>query len=528
MSPTPKRLACLLALGTLWLVFSSTAQDTPTTDTIFSEILEVRVVNLEVVVEDKDGNRVPDLKPADFQLLVDGQELPIDYFTEIRGGQVAVPGRSTQEAGGPRAVPGLPAGERLGTSYLVFIDDFFTVAPSRNRAIDGIREAVSLLGHNDRMAVVAFDGRRLDMLTSWSQSPADLQEVLDEAKDRRAWGRHTALLLGGNTSREAATRGYEQRLSDMATAVRSTLRSFAQPPGRKVMMLLAGQWPYSPSTYLSGDSFDEDSIRNDTLRRSYRVFEPIYQTANRLGYTLYPIDSGGIQGGGIDMSRARQRRPIASLAPEQEIHSTLQVLAGQTGGQALLDGGRTDSLERVVADTRSYYWLGFTPDWRGDDAVHDVKIQVLREGLKVRTRESYQDLSRAREVGYMVESALLFDDVPWAAPLTVKKGKPYRHSGKRMLPLEVQVPLDQVTFLPDQGNFLARLELRLVSMDDRGHRSEVDVLPFSMSGPRPPAPGETGVQKLDVQMRRGKHDLVVALHDPLSGKIFTTRLEVKG
>ena len=294
------------------------------------------------------------------------------------------------------------------------------------------------------------------------------------------------------------------------------------------MLLVAGEWPDSPAAYLSGDPFSEEALRDSSLRRSQRVFDPIYQTANRLGYTLYPIDSGGVSNGGFDMSEGRPGRPIASLDPEQEIHTALARLAYETGGKPLIDGGRNDSLEQVVADTRTYYWLGFTPEWQGDDTAHKVEVKVLQKGLRVRSRESYQDLSRTREVSYMVESALLFDDVPWAGPLQVEMGTPYRKSRKRMIPLRVVVPIDQVTVLPQQGRYRAQLELRVVAMDSRGNRSEVDVIPFEIFGTSEPEPGQTGSQSLDVRLRNTAHDLVVSLHDPLSGKIFTTRLAIKG
>ena len=54
---------------------------------IFGETIEVRVVNVEAVVTDKRGNRVPDLKPQDFRLKVDGKPVKVDYFNEVRAGQ---------------------------------------------------------------------------------------------------------------------------------------------------------------------------------------------------------------------------------------------------------------------------------------------------------------------------------------------------------------------------------------------------------------------------------------------------------
>jgi hypothetical protein len=49
------------------------------------------VVNLEVVVTDRDGLPVTGLTAGDFRLLVDGGETPIRYFTEVRGGDAVAP-----------------------------------------------------------------------------------------------------------------------------------------------------------------------------------------------------------------------------------------------------------------------------------------------------------------------------------------------------------------------------------------------------------------------------------------------------
>ena len=53
----------------------------------FGESIDVRVVNVEAVVTDKSGTRVFGLTPDDFRLLVDGEEVPIEFFTEFRGGE---------------------------------------------------------------------------------------------------------------------------------------------------------------------------------------------------------------------------------------------------------------------------------------------------------------------------------------------------------------------------------------------------------------------------------------------------------
>ena len=43
---------------------------------------------------------------------------------------------------------------------------------------------------------------------------------------------------------------------------------------------------------------------------------------------------------------------------------------------------------RVAQELHRQYWLGFVPP-KLDGKVHDVKVEVKRRGLKVRTRKSY-------------------------------------------------------------------------------------------------------------------------------------------
>ena len=69
----------------------------------FSEIVDVRVVNLEVAVTDRDGVPIRGLGAEHFELLVDGEPVPIEYFSEVLGGRAVVPAAGEET----EAVPGL-------------------------------------------------------------------------------------------------------------------------------------------------------------------------------------------------------------------------------------------------------------------------------------------------------------------------------------------------------------------------------------------------------------------------------------
>src|SRR5262245_55136110 len=86
-NPMPRSLfrLALAAFTASALAFPAAgAEQQPPT---FGEEVDVRVVNVEVVVTDRDGHRVPGLNPADFLLRVDGKEVPIEYFSEIQEGR---------------------------------------------------------------------------------------------------------------------------------------------------------------------------------------------------------------------------------------------------------------------------------------------------------------------------------------------------------------------------------------------------------------------------------------------------------
>lgn len=285
-----------------------------------------QTVEVEAVVTDLEGNRVRGLSAGDFLLRVDGVEVPIERFAEVAEGTV-------------------------GRSYLVFVDDSLSTGVQRDLVLWEVERDLGRLGPGDRMAIVAFDGAKLDLLADWTGDPEALAAALAEARRRPA--------------REGLARSAVSAVSAAwaADAAAAALRSVAPAPGRKAMLALSGGWPAGPSLQLVRD-------------------------ANRLGYTLYPVD-------------------VPALEREQVPEETLLSLAEATGGRAALNSNRLAALERAEEDTRSYYSLGFSPAWKADDRDHRIELQVRRPGLDVRARHGFPDLSPATLAGMESEDLLL-------------------------------------------------------------------------------------------------------------------------
>ncbi|MEM8933108.1 MAG: VWA domain-containing protein [Acidobacteriota bacterium] len=533
----------------------------------FGDVVDVRVVNLEVVVTDDDG-RVSGLAPEDFVLEVDGRPVPLEFFTEVRDGTAVARDQSTAAA-----LPALEPGQLVGTSYLLFIDEYFSIAQDRDQVLDGLINQLTGLRVTDRMAVVAYTGEDVEMLQNWTDNVPRLVESLRRAKRRDTYGLQwrTEGLLFEPTNEESGQRAdpltgeidepsgrdsvfearleekiYARRVEDQVSravaAATATLRGFASPPGRKIMLLLSGGWPDDPGAWVLQDT--SEFLDNAGILTGDDLLGPLASKANRLGFTIYPIDVPGLRTIGIDAESATLDTPNSAIigpedgsAPsfgnqtgrrqEQEEHFALLALAQSTGGEAYLNQSRLGALEQVVADTRSYYWLGFTPTWRGDDSEHRVDVRLNRPGLTVRARRGFVDLSRENEVTMMTESALLFGDLPAAYPLEVKVGEGRRAGwGKREVPVAVKIPADVITFLPSAEGYVTELELRVAVIDENEERAEVPMVPMVLRTQRLPEEGEFHVHHTVLKMRKGEHQVVVSLYDRFSGKILTARLAV--
>jgi VWFA-related protein len=521
-------------------------------DRLFTESVEVRVVNVEVVVTDREGNRIPGLRPSDFELVVDGEVVGIDYFTEVAGGRAV----GSQTADAASGVPELRAGEPVGTSYLVFIDEFFSEPVDRNQVLDALQEQVVAMAPEDRMAIVAYNGEDLDMISNWTQSSDEIIDALRRARGRKAFGlrrraelrqsetiESTPLLVDPlDTRLSLEERSYVERMVQqverVVTAATSTLRSFGGPPGRKAFVLFAGEWPYDPVEFIVNDA--TRPVLERDLRGGDQALAPLIDAANLLGFTIYVADVAGFSHHNlVGADESAPREPTAQrFLRETNVHQTFRHLADQTGGQVFLDGARTRAFEETARDTRSYYWLGFTPDRRRDDVRHDVEVRLVDRdrfgrGVEVRFREDFLDISRQSEVTMAVESALYFGSPPSPTPLQIQIGKPSSSGRRKMeVPLILLIPTDAMTFVPigetEQGEttYGAQLELRVAVLDSTGATSEIPVVPITLSTGQRPEPGKFFKYETSLKMRRKPHDVVVAVYDVPSGTMLSTSVEV--
>jgi VWFA-related protein len=411
------------------------------------------------------------------------------------------------------------------------------------------------------MAIVAYDGGRLAMVSNWSQSQAALARAFDQAMARHARGLDRIVELkrfssdqsfaGGTVSTSApnfpdsgglpldlnarmdnsglnlAERAYGETLlrqvEGVVNAAARTLRTFASPPGRKVMLLLDGGWPFSIQSFIRADN---PSSASREFKDGETLFRSLTSTANLVGYTIYPVDVPGTSDAANDASVEGSTGSGAVTFRDQENKGTLEFVALETGGKDLRNGNRLVALTEVAADTRSYYWLGFSPTWEHNDARHKVDVTVDKPGLRVRSRESFLDLSKKSEVTMMVESALLFGNVPGSIVLPMRLGTPTKTRKGTEIPITLGLPADVVTLVQVGNKYAAHAELRFAASDKNGNDSELPVVPLDITADHPARPGGFIKYETKLTLKGDANHLVAAVYDPVSGKVATAETDL--
>ncbi|HEX2162819.1 MAG TPA: VWA domain-containing protein [Thermoanaerobaculia bacterium] len=495
----------------------------------FGESLEVRVVNVEAVVEDWRGRRVDGLTAGDFRLFVDGEEVPIAFFSEVRGGRIV--------EGAPAAGTAPAAADaEVGTQVLVFVDDAFALRRDRDRVLARLAEDLGALAPGDRVAVVAFDGRTVEPLLDWSGDRGAIERALAAAAERPAFGLRRRLRLAGGLPLIEAVRDpaelHELELAGdldrLVAAASASLRAAGRPEGRRVMLLLSGGWPFHPGAVPLDVRFSH--LRGTSIAEE--TYAPLVDAANLLGYTLYPVDVPGfLPSDGIDAEHAAPPRRTAlsdHLFGEEAAHRALDHLARETGGRSLLDGRRSEALAAVTADLEQYYWLGFEPAVRDDDSRREIRLEVAGRALRVRARDSYFDLSRASEQALVVEGALLFGGGRAAGGvLDVELGEPEpRNRRVARVPVRVSFPAAVLEAVPSADGLRWRVagELRVAALDVSSRLSQVPVVPIELELAEPPRAGERLTWEGTLELRRVEQVVAVSLADRVSGRTVTSRL----
>ena len=494
---------------------------TPAEDTVKARTNEVL---LDVVVRDKKGRAVNDLKAEDFHILDNGEAQKVASFRLVQGAEAIGAGGARAELDPLRQV-------RLVTMiFHCYNNDARRLA--HDAALDLLKGE---LPQNVYMAVMTID-HKLEVLQPFTNDPALLRKAMDRAtgsqntdfsKDTELVRSHLEQMLGPNTTGAQSTQGQiDNRASTLAAQGRNANPADLATVAMAQMLLQMIQTEQANAMTEGGRA--EIYALLDSVKEQYRLpgrkailyfseggftipqgmeepFKTVISIANHSNVSFYAVDARGLttlsanQAGIDQLKRAAQSsqdqqtggssQPVrpdeaqlfdtAIQTRRANTQSTLANLAESTGGVLIANTNDFHSpLRKLAEDIQTYYEITYNPDIKNyNGSFRKISINMSSSELRVQSRSGYIALPPALAANGNVLHAfevplLMALDSPELPRAFGFESEATHFRGPQNQPvcdLVVDVPLSDVTFQKgNAGQFEGRLSYVALLKDSRG------------------------------------------------------------
>lgn len=456
-------------------------------------------VYVDVIVTDRNGEPVRDLKASDFEVFEEGRPQKIETFALFDAPYDRTPPASRSVV--PRVERDVRANmaDAAGRVYVLLLDDLH-VSPARTEKVRSIARTFieQYLGPNDLAAVVHTSGRS-DVTQDLTPHRALLKKAADAFMGRRLRSSVLERLdeyqrqLGAPTEADARmTRVADPLDAERAHQARRLLESlqglgdlFARAPGRrKAVVLISEGIEYDLAMGTGQTASGVSTFVNDSAPDLLRAMQEAIRAAAQANVTIYGIDPRGLATGGDDLieTGAFPSNPQLGLTPGavqdaiRRAQDSLRTLSEQTGGRAAVGtNDPTAVLDRIVRDNSTYYILGYAPSAKkADGKFKSIDVKVSRPGVEVRARKGYvaaaPKTSKTRSLD-SESSAVIREALD--APLPVSDlpfrvfAAPFPGGKKTSVVIGLEVDGRALRFERQGDVFKTDVEAAVVAIDDR-------------------------------------------------------------
>ena len=509
--------------------------------------VQVDYVEVDIVVTDRQGTHIRDLKKEDFQVLEDGKAQAISAFTMV---DIPIERADRPLFAESPIEPDVKTNEKPfdGRVYVMVVDDLHTRFGRSQRVKIAAKQFIERrLGANDLMAVVHTAGA-----TNANQEFTSNKKLLLAAVDKtsgRKLDSATANRIGEyNRTRDMRQTGdpiNDPNDSERAFNARTTLDTlrnvaewFGAVRGRRKAILFVSEGidydihdmiPGTGSTHL-GASMILDSTRD------------AIGAATRSNVAIYGIDPRGLTDLG-DESIEIQSFPDdtsigigpGSLQNELRLaQDSLRTLSEETGGFAVVNKNDFSSAyQRIVEDNSSYYVLAYYPPDARPGRYHKIEVRVSRPNTIVRARRGHVTPKKAAAV-------VTKGTNPSTPEVKEALDSPLPVSGLTMhvfaAPFKGTAPNASVLFgVEMRGRDLqlsqnTKLVLSYVAIDANGKVRGGNTDSLTMSNIRPETKTrieQSGLRMLNrLDLPPGKYQFRVAAHDSGGGNVGSVLLDL--
>ena len=578
-----RRAATPLLVGSLVCGPFVLAQEppAPSSSDSFGDRVDVEVVSVDVIVTDRKHGRVLDLGKDDFELLVDGRTVPIDYFAAPHLPPPALAAESIPEL---PVAPQVSPAPLAATNLILYVDQTALENRARHETVTELREFLSARpAGGDRVMVAAFE-QDLRVLLLPTTDPKLIAQALDELENRpslakignserlqlfqdiRAFGRNAMRVSGASAAarareiREAETFRLEneirlwadQQLDRETRSIESLerlVRALAASEGRKAVVLATAGIQAFPARGLfaaldqqRGVATATDTQRSPDLQvRGQELileFEQMVlaaQNARVAFYTISPVVQPPPENSAeFGSAGPYSDKPLPRDMGLVEAASSIARLAGATGGATYNIGSDLDRrLEAVTADIDAAYSLGFSTNAAAGEKEHKIEVRTRRAGLEVRHRESFRRSSAPERAESALSAAVTFGQAENPLEITLRLGEG-RSDGKKkggqIVPLAVGMPLRFLSLIPTGDGRSGKVSVRVAIQDARGRLLEGGVATVPIVVPEnqmAKAMVSSWYHRAEMRLAPGPQRVAVVVLDEISGVQSTVFAEIE-
>jgi len=537
----------------------------PGADQTFFESIDVNVVNVDVVVMDRAGLRITDLKREDFQLLEDGKPVEITNFyvaAEPGPGEGAAGALDRQPSPSELKATDPPAEQQ---NYIAILVDNLSLTPDlRHRLLPALRQLLAEhLRPGDRLLLASYDGGSVKLrqapTTDAKAISAALEQVAQtvaaapqEIERRRVLSDISAAASASHSSSagpsarrdlnaedllEEAEQGIQKEVQTEVQKTKRTVQALGQfvsalggLPGRKLLVYAGGGLSIHPGETLvtalrEGLREHPADLRSGaTTLEAYdgetsALFRELTARANASRVTFYPLGATARLGvSSAEMSGIEAMSSDLQTVEESNRTAPLEMLASGTGGLFSFNAADPSLFFRQMrADLESFYSLGYTPNRTSDGKTHRLDVRVGRAGLKVRFRDAYRDRTAEERTVSHTQAALLFGVT--ANPLQVAleiESEAREKDGNIRATVVVRFPISKITLLPHEYVHEGEVAVFIGSRDAEGRASTVNhmTVPVRVANEKLlTASSQLAAVRVALLLRPGRQTIAITVRD---------------
>jgi VWFA-related protein len=442
------------------------------------EVIDVRVINVDVVVTDRKGNPVQGLKKEDFEIFENNVPKIITNFYEVQGNKAIMDAKEIPLVTQPTAEAPAEVPEQMKRRIIFYIDNLSMAPFNRNRVFRQMKEFITNVMRPGDEAMIATFNRSMKVRVPFTKDTILLNQTLDAIMGESALGvtnrserRQMEERIRDTNSYEEAiitARTYassvEHDLRQSVSSLNALMSTLAGVEGKKALVLTSEGFPLQPGRELF--YFIDEVAREKNWQAGGTLIEgmayngasliqSVAKTANANGITLYTIHAAGLTGSNeFSAENARATPVTVTHAENSNTSESMNLMAQMTGGLASLQTNNfAQSFKNIQRDLDSYYSLGYRGGTERVDRQRYLNVKMKRKGLIIRNRQTFVEKSTFAEMSDRVVANLLYRSKSNEMKILARVGSPApTEGGLFRVPVDVQIPIDSLTLLPQGEN----------------------------------------------------------------------------